>query len=1098
MDPFDIPPSEPRPDTLDDQKKPSDPFDDIFGEDIFAPRSTASSNTQSDGSPSAGKSDLFTAPRNNLFDLDDDEDKVALGATSGSAAQGQDLDDLFGPPPVAGSENSSSRAADLMMSSTSTGGASLFDDLLDFTFGSTSAPVAPQTAMAEDVASDSQNDNSATKVVSSSDWLFGGDDVVDAVKEPKKEPKFQGSRETTDLLEIASMEESLETTYKEKDVFQSEKSEKEPTKPLSVIVTEPSMDVDNFSESCSDMAGSPGLEKGDKEKGKGHEGNDGTKTAREMKMSVSSDISDQVDSRNSSTSEIDMDFSILELPGTAHLNFDMSNHKRTLSKKGSISRRKKPTRAAIHTSKLASSEDSIFIDSTEPRLPKSSLAEDTDEMQEQTAKKREAEVNQEESPSRPVKKVAGGVKIPGLLEGLMGSKRFNKNENKLASNRSSTDKSTTSTPASTAKPSTLPQSKPTIESAAGSLSKPSPPAPAPRTKPVALPRVLPTLPSKPLRSINNQSARNDNPVENKSPLANILSKKPVLKRSEVLEKVEPSNIPSPVKKDSEPPATTSQPSPVITTKPSMSLRTAKETNVSSSLSPSRILHPVGNTEQNKQTTSQGNVKPEVRKKPPVVMKKPTIKSKPDKTPLSEEKPELKAFGPGKVFNKVSDDKKLKEGPLSSNIITTSADDTLDGNEKTSESKANEKHSDEKAMEESFVIVDKSDCENEQKSDYSEPKTTVSTSVTSPLKETDENIVSSKSSSTDIFEDDDFSFLDISDRSSDSKETVKGSTPSSSFSSTTVTSLPDSSGSTTNKSKQDISTVSTATAKDSPTSIMPIGRKSSVSGMSSVKPPTSSDKTSSSSKPSASPAGSMGRRDSITGSAYNPIGFRSTLGSSDSESKSRGSSVSSEKKSRGDSVSSTGSDFTKKISDLNSSGGLPRGSPESADKDEVIMRKKPEKPEIKPSWLTEANKNSLNRGKRVDVVDKTKEAADEANKIIKDQGSLRKISSTSKSSTTVSAKSETVPEDNKSSSPWGVRLRKVDSSRPKSVVEPPNNENSSPGVTWRQQMSQRRQSYVPPKELEKPKQQDSAPEWAKASLQRRQRLLDAGVINSDAK
>ena len=58
----------------------------------------------------------------------------------------------------------------------------------------------------------------------------------------------------------------------------------------------------------------------------------------------------------------------------------------------------------------------------EPRLPKSSLAEDTDEMQEQTAKKREAEVNQEESPSRPVKKVAGGVKIPGLLEGLMGSK----------------------------------------------------------------------------------------------------------------------------------------------------------------------------------------------------------------------------------------------------------------------------------------------------------------------------------------------------------------------------------------------------------------------------------------------------------------------------------------------------------------------------------------------------------------------------------------------------------------------------------------------------------------------------------------------------
>ena len=57
-------------------------------------------------------------------------------------------------------------------------------------------------------------------------------------------------------------------------------------------------------------------------------------------------------------------------------------------------------------------------------------------------------------------------------------------------------------------------------------------------------------------------------------------------------------------------------------------------------------------------------------------------------------------------------------------------------------------------------------------------------------------------------------------------------------------------------------------------------------------------------------------------------------------------------------------------------------------------------------------------------DKTKEAANEANKIIKDQGSLRKVSAMAKTSTTGSPNSETGSEDNKSSSPFGVRLRKV--------------------------------------------------------------------------
>ncbi|RUS79766.1 hypothetical protein EGW08_012482 [Elysia chlorotica] len=749
-------------------------------------------------------------------------------------------------------------------------------------------------------------------------------------------------------------------------------------------------------------------------------------------------------------------------------------------------------------------------------------------MEEREAKKREAEVGQE-SPSRPAKKVAGGVKIPGLLEGLMGSKRFNKNENKqLTSSMDKPSSTSTSSLISAPKPSALPQPKPTTgDSVSGSLSKPSPPAPAPRPKPVALPRVLPTLPSKPLRSPSSQSSVNlGNSADTKFSMADTLSKKPALRSTGILEKLESGKVPLSAKKDPEPSVASTKLSPGKTSQPSRPLSPAKETKVSSSVSPSKILPSAVGSEKRKTSLGQVDVKTEVRKKPPVVMKKPTLKSRPDKTPVQEKK-DLTVSGPGKVHSKLSDDTKLKENTSSSskfttNVRTTSADDSIDGKVRTPEILAKEK-STEKAMEDSFVVIDKSDFEREQKS---VPIPTVAAPVTSSLKETAENVVSPKRSSGELFEDEDFSILDIPDTASKSKEIVKDSTPSSSsFSKFTPSSSQKPSESTKSESKKDISTAPsvvvgkttptaiptpkptvtpTATVTPTPTPTKPPGRKSSVSGMSSVKPPSSSDKTSSSSKPSASPVGSMGRRDSITGSAYNPIGFRSPLGGSDSgsETRSRGSSVSSDKKSRGDSVSSTGSDLAKKMPDLKSSGHLPRVSSESPEKDkgDVMMRKKPENPEARPSWLTEVAKNSLNRTRCLDSPDKTKQAADEANRIIQDKSSLRKVSPASKSpaTTTASNKSEAQPEDKKASSPWGVRLRKVDSVRPKSVVEPPNNENSSPGVNWRQQMSQKRQSFVPPKELETPKQQDSTPEWAKASMQRRQRLLDAGVINSDAK
>ena len=55
--------------------------------------------------------------------------------------------------------------------------------------------------------------------------------------------------------------------------------------------------------------------------------------------------------------------SMFQLPDTSHLNFELSKHKRTLSKKGSIAHRKKPSRAAIKAVKESSEEDH-FKDST--------------------------------------------------------------------------------------------------------------------------------------------------------------------------------------------------------------------------------------------------------------------------------------------------------------------------------------------------------------------------------------------------------------------------------------------------------------------------------------------------------------------------------------------------------------------------------------------------------------------------------------------------------------------------------------------------------------------------------------------------------------
>ncbi|GFO46472.1 hypothetical protein PoB_007297700 [Plakobranchus ocellatus] len=929
-----------------------------------------------------------------------------------------------------------------------------------------------------------ENEVSTSNAPLDAAWLIGlDDDIAAPLSAPDSGIKGQDSAQAeskTSSQQDKNMDDPVEVKNDEGDVFEIKETEPEAagTSPI-VMVTEPSLDQGPPGPQ-EVTAGSVAKErdecvkdKTDGEKGKEGEGSQGKTEEKKLTVSVSSDISDKADSRHSSTSDMDMDFSVLELPGMAHLNFETSEHRRTLSKKGSISRRKKPSRAAIHTSKLASSEDSIYVDSTEPRLPKSLLAEDRDDDQEQTTKKREAEATPEESSSRPAKKVAGGVKIPGLLEGLMGSKRFNKGESKPTAARDEVPAGKPS-PLKTTKPTAspfVPLLKPTNQSASADAStagvstrsKPSPPAPAPRPKPVALPHVLPSIPTRPLRDTKNQSkdAVKAGGSEQNSSSPSALSK-PALKSTQSPDKPAP-GIPMPgVRKDLKPvPAPSAAKDPKLPTPPTKNLSSLR-----------------GGTDFRKALVGP----PDVKKKPPTPLKKPALKSKPEKSSSEESKAEIKPVASEKSCDNRSSDDKLEESVLfSSSVISdnqsSSQADRIDGSlaksapkETVAKGKSQELEKEE-MDEDGFVLVEKSDYETESKSKESESKTSKTTYTIPSSQETSDTVLSSKSKSADFFPEEDFSFMADSDQFLSSKESLKSSSPTASSSfSTTTTSVSKSDMFTSSELKHD---TSSTTVERKPS----VPRKSSVSGVSSVKPPSSSDKSMSSPSTSTSPAGNMGRRDSITGSAYNPIGFRSALGSSDShsESRSRGSSVSLDIKTRGDSVSSTGSDSSKKTPGLVGMGSS-KGPADSVikekedSKEEVTLRKKPEKPDSRPSWLSEANKNSLNQAKQRNAADKTKEAANEANKIIKDQGSLRNLSSISKTSA-ATTKSEIAPEEKKSS-PWGVRLRKVDSPRPKSIAEPPNNENSTPGVSWRQQMSQKRQSYVPPK--------------------------DAGIINSDAK
>ncbi|GFS23941.1 hypothetical protein ElyMa_005145300 [Elysia marginata] len=233
MDPFDTSLFEPPPDTgnddekkaadpfdiFADDKKAADPFDDIFGDDLFAAAPTVISNTiSSNSATSSGKPKVSITSRgsDDLFSLDDDNEKKSVTMATGATSSGrQDLDDLFGPPLAASSalaDKSSNSGAMCLSSSSAAVGASLFDDLLDFNSSSAPLPAAAAAPVSLDVASEPQNATWDIKVTSSSsDLLFGGDDIIDvkesvtaveALQEKKKEHLVQQTGQLGDSLQM--------------------------------------------------------------------------------------------------------------------------------------------------------------------------------------------------------------------------------------------------------------------------------------------------------------------------------------------------------------------------------------------------------------------------------------------------------------------------------------------------------------------------------------------------------------------------------------------------------------------------------------------------------------------------------------------------------------------------------------------------------------------------------------------------------------------------------------------------------------------------------------------------------------------------------
>ncbi|KAK7087790.1 serine-rich adhesin for platelets-like [Littorina saxatilis] len=137
--------------------------------------------------------------------------------------------------------------------------------------------------------------------------------------------------------------------------------------------------------------------------------------------------------KRKSSSDIDMDFAVLELD-SSHLNLDMNKQKTSLRKRGSLARRKKPTRNSI-VNIVPGTENGIFQDSTDSKpvtSPTSDTAEDDVFDRQRVASEPQPEP-EPASDGTAVRKSALPFKPPMIMPGLQDlskSKLFNQERHK--------------------------------------------------------------------------------------------------------------------------------------------------------------------------------------------------------------------------------------------------------------------------------------------------------------------------------------------------------------------------------------------------------------------------------------------------------------------------------------------------------------------------------------------------------------------------------------------------------------------------------------------------------------------------------------------
>ncbi|XP_065935350.1 nucleolar protein dao-5 isoform X5 [Magallana gigas] len=104
--------------------------------------------------------------------------------------------------------------------------------------------------------------------------------------------------------------------------------------------------------------------------------------------------------------EASLDFSVLE-PDSNHLDVDIGKQKTNLRKKGSLAKRRKPTRSTVRSA-LLSGEETLFVDSTEPKVEKTSRKDDEDDVFGQ----RTSTSSVEGAPTSPPAKKPSKVMVP--------------------------------------------------------------------------------------------------------------------------------------------------------------------------------------------------------------------------------------------------------------------------------------------------------------------------------------------------------------------------------------------------------------------------------------------------------------------------------------------------------------------------------------------------------------------------------------------------------------------------------------------------------------------------------------------------------------